>query len=319
MRLRPSPRFAAALILPAIVGAIGILFAVQEMHLYGWTVFLILPVLISFLAALIFRRLGSGTFLASFGVAILSQLLLGCFLLCLALEGVICLIMALPLAVFLALPGAFLGHLLAKRLSDRSAVVLPLVLILAFPFLAAFESASPPELPLHQVSTRLFIAAPPEVVWDQVIAFDRIDAPPEWLFRLGIAYPITARIEGTGVGAVRHCVFSTGAFIEPITRWDPPHALEFDVLENPPPMIELSPWGPIDTPHLRDTFQSQRGRFLLRAVPGGTELEGTTWYRQSILPDAYWHRLTNPIIHRIHLRVLDHIRLRAETAASIPQ
>jgi len=41
----------------------------------------------------------------------------------------------------------------------------------------------------------------------------------EPLFRLGFASPQYARIEGTGVGAIRYCVFSTGPFVEPITAW----------------------------------------------------------------------------------------------------
>ena len=57
-----------------------------------------------------------------------------------------------------------------------------------------------------------------------------------------MACPISAEIEGKGVGAVRHCIFTTGAFVEPITVWDEPNTLAFDVTEQPPPMKELSPY-----------------------------------------------------------------------------
>ena len=43
-----------------------------------------------------------------------------------------------------------------------------------------------------------------------------------------------ARIEGEGVGAIRYCSFSTGDFVEPITAWEKPHRLAFDVVKNPP-------------------------------------------------------------------------------------
>ena len=65
------------------------------------------------------------------------------------------------------------------------------------------------------------IAAPPDVVWRHVIAFSEITPPTEWIFRTGIAYPMRARLVGEGVGAIRHCEFSTGAFVEPITAWEP--------------------------------------------------------------------------------------------------
>lgn len=191
----------------------------------------------------------------------------------------------------------------------------PLLLAGAFPFLVAFEGGHLPKPRLHEVTTRVAVSAPVSTVWDEVIAFDRIEEPPSGIFRFGIAYPIEATIEGTGVGAIRHCVFSTGPFIEPITRWDAPHALEFDVISNPPPMKELSPWGWIETPHLQDTFASERGRFRLHEQDGCTVLEGTTWYRQTIAPDFYWHRISNHIIHLIHLRVLEHIKKSAEAKA----
>ena len=49
-------------------------------------------------------------------------------------------------------------------------------------------------------------------------------------FKTGLAYPLRARLVGAGVGAVRHCEFTTGAFVEPITVWDAPHRLAFDVI-----------------------------------------------------------------------------------------
>jgi hypothetical protein len=111
---------------------------------------------------------------------------------------------------------------------------------------------------------------------------------------------------------IRHCIFSTGPFVEPIVAWEPPHRLEFDVSENPPPMKEFSPYGHIDAPHLHDTFVSRHGRFLLREENGKTVLEGTTWYFQRIAPDWYWHRFSDVIIHAIHRRVLEQIKRSAE-------
>ncbi len=75
----------------------------------------------------------------------------------------------------------------------------------------------------------IVINAAPPVVWNQVVAFTEIPAPLELLFRAGIAYPIRAEISGSGVGATRLCIFSTGAFEEPITVWDEAHLLKFSV------------------------------------------------------------------------------------------
>ena len=41
-------------------------------------------------------------------------------------------------------------------------------------------------------------------------------------------------------------------------------------------------------------------------------IEGTTWDSQSMGPEAYWHWWSDYVIHRIHMRVLEHIRVEAE-------
>lgn len=159
------------------------------------------------------------------------------------------------------------------------------------------------------------INAPPAAVWQKVIAFSEIPPPTEAIFRAGIAYPIRAEISGHGPGAIRRCEFSTGPFVEPIEVWDEPHLLRFGVTENPAPLNELSPYGNIRPPHLQGYFVSHQGQFQLTALPNGhTRLEGTTWYTDAIWPAEYWRLWSDYIIHRIHMRVLNHIKQEVESS-----
>jgi phosphoribosylformylglycinamidine (FGAM) synthase-like enzyme len=41
-------------------------------------------------------------------------------------------------------------------------------------------------------------------------------------------------------------------------------------------------------------------------------LEGTTWYYHNIRPTFYWQLWSDHIIHKIHERVLTHIKTNAE-------
>ena len=176
------------------------------------------------------------------------------------------------------------------------------------------EHAAKLETPRYVVRTAIEINAPPEQVWQQVVAFTEIPPPREILFRAGIAYPIRAEIAGHGPGAVRRCVFSTGAFVEPIEVWDEPRLLKFGVTESPSPLDELTPYGHIEPRHLHGYFVSEQGQFALTALPGGrTRLEGTTSYRDAIWPGEYWRLWSDYIIHRIHSRVLEHIKNEAES------
>jgi len=149
-------------------------------------------------------------------------------------------------------------------------------------------------------------------VWPNVIAFAQLPPPQELLFRAGIAYPIRAEIQGSGRGAVRHCVFSTGPFVEPIEVRDAPRLLKFSVEQNPAPLEEWTPYERVTPPHLRGFLVSNGGQFLLTPLPGGrTRLEGTTWYHHSMWPAAYWRLWSDHIIHQIHLRVLRYIAARS--------
>jgi hypothetical protein len=122
-----------------------------------------------------------------------------------------------------------------------------------------------------------------------------------------------ARLDGEGVGATRYCEFTTGTFVEPITAWEPGRRLAFDVTDQPAPLFELTPYRHIHPPHLDGFLRSNRGEFLLVALPEGrTRLEGRTWYEFAMYPQAYWTFWSDLFIHRIHQRVLWHIQRLAE-------
>lgn len=288
---------------------------------YGWGLFVALPFTMGFAAVTVYgiRRPRSKS--GCMWVASLSVLLLGGALFALAVEGVMCIIMAAPLALPLALLGGGCAYIVQRRrwLHAEAPAILSALLLFGFPpGVQWMEHVAPRSSPVMVVRTAIDIEAPPEKVWKEVVAFSEIPAPTEWMFRAGIAYPIRAEMIGAGAGAERHCVFSTGAFVEPIEVWDEPRLLKFSVTSNPAPMEEWTPYKHIDTPHLHGFLISQGGQFLLTPLPnGGTRLEGTTWYRHGLWPAAYWRVWSDAIIHKIHLRVLQHIRDDAERAVVI--
>lgn len=167
--------------------------------------------------------------------------------------------------------------------------------------------------PLTPVTTSIIVNKPPQAVWDQLVTFNEMDEPNEFIFKSGVAYPIKAEIEGCGPGSIRKCIFTTGAFIEPIEVWDEPHLLKFSVAKVPPPLVELSMYDSLDLPHLEGYFVSEKGQFKLKPLFGNkTLLEGTTWYRHDLWPGSYWRLWSDYILHNIHRRVLSHIKTKTE-------
>jgi hypothetical protein len=227
-----------------------------------------------------------------------------------ALEGTVCTLMALPIALAIAFPGAVLGRIVARRgLHGVSGAGVALIVPL---FVGVEPRATPPT---HEVVTVIEIAAPPDVVWRHVVSFPELPPPTEVLFRAGVAAPMRARIEGHGVGAVRYCDFTTGSFVEPITAWEENRLLSFDIVAQAPPMTEWSPYRDVNPPHLDGYFRATHGEFRLTPLPGGgggTRLEGRTTYVVDMFPQRYWTLPAGRIVAAIHERVLRHIAALAE-------
>jgi len=279
--------------------------------LYGWTLFAVGPSLLGAIACWLVRP-ESARRAISTGMLCTFALLLFFFLL--GWEGIICILMAAPLAV----PLGALGGWLVYRARDRRGKIetsgVAMLLVLS-PASLLWDVKAPPAV--FEVRTAIEIAATPEQVWKHVVTFSELPEPTEWYFRAGIAYPQRARIEGSGPGAVRYCEFSTGPFVEPIDVWDEPRLLRFHVTSNPPPMREQSIYSKLEPKHLHGYLVSEQGQFLLTPLANGhTRLEGTTRYRHGLWPAQYWRLWSDAIIHRIHLRVLNQIRVLAEADAT---
>lgn len=297
---------------------------------FGFAVFFLAPALGGAVASALVGLDGCGGAGRGLLAATLVPLWFAIAIVLIGFDGLVCVLMATPLMLPLVLAGGAFGLLIQAAVVEASRQGRRSTLPLAIAIGASAASGLAPVVeralpyadrpPLRSVVTEVVVDAPIDAVWAQVVAFPAIAPPRDWLFRLGIAYPTHATIapneEGVlGPGAVRECVFSTGPFIEPITAWEPPHRLAFDVSEQPAPMRELSPWE-IHPDHLDGHLASRRGEFLLEALPDGrTRLVGTTWYEVRMWPQLWWGGLSDAIIHRIHRRVLEHVRDEAEAQA----
>ncbi len=304
------PRALLAMASGAAVGLGMLALTVFALGSYGLSIFLGTPFVVGALTSFLFNRHYPASVRESQQVVLMTLGLVAGGALVTAAEGALCLLMAAPLAIAIGGMGAALGRRVA--LHDRGPATNAWIGVLLLPAFATFDAHRPPSA-LREVSTSVVIDAPPSVVWRHVLAFPPLPEPSELAFRAGVAYPRHAEIVGEGVGATRYCVFSTGAFVEPITRWDPERRLSFDVISQPPPLREWSPYAEIAPPHLDGYFSSRRGEFRLTPLSGDrTLLEGSTWYEMRLEPAAYWVLFGDALIGRIHHRVLRHIKAVAE-------
>jgi hypothetical protein len=296
-----------AVLLFAALAAAG--FALSGKGVYGLTLFVLIPLLVGGTASWAARP-RTGRAAATIGAA--ATAIAAFALLILGLEGLVCIVMALPLVVPL---GAFGGWLVYRSESSPAAPrVVTMLLLLPSASMTWDLNARPP---VFEVRSAIEIAATPEQVWQHVVSVSELPRPREWYFRAGLAYPTRARIAGSGVGAIRYCDFSTGPVVEPIEMWDEPHLLRFSVTASPAPIREWSLYAHVTPKHLHGYLVSRQGQFVLTELANHhTLLEGTSWYQHGLWPAEYWRLWSDAIIHRIHMRVLNHIRTLAEQDAS---
>jgi len=278
---------------------------------YGIALFIAVPFLVGLVAVLAMSVEEPVTAYQAFTASLLAVLMLGCLLMTFAIEGAVCLIMALPIAVPLAICGGMAAYLLQRKPAAHHPATF-LLLIALTPFGATLEHSLQPPAELFTVTTSLDIPASPARVWQTVLQPAKLAAPSHPLFRAGIAYPLASHIEGTGPTATRYCDFSTGKLVEPVLIWKEVQQLRFTVAANPLPMQEWTPYAQIHPPHLEGFLASRQGEFRLVPLPnGGTRLFATTWYQHHMWPAGYWRAWSDYIIHRVHGMVLENIRERA--------
>src|SRR6202008_3081327 len=104
----------------------------------------------------------------------------GLALVAFAVEGMICLVMVLPIGIFFALIGGVLGWGVAVRPRRPARESLPCVALLPLVFVG--EYLLPPLASFDSYQT-IAVAAPPEVGWRSLLSTDPIEGPLALPFR----------------------------------------------------------------------------------------------------------------------------------------
>ncbi len=277
---------------------------------YGYSLFLLTPFVIGTISGYIANyRADIGGRQTAWAVVI-AVALGSLMLVAVALEGIVCVIMAAPLGLGMALIGGVLGREMALRSRRSAGQTLSCLALL--PLMFSIENVLPPVAHFDTEQT-IAVGAPPDVVWRSILSTDPIEGPLALPFRLGVAYPLRGEVRGEGVGAERLGEFSTGTAIERVTEWVPNQKLAFVVVRDIPGMRELSPYEHVHAPHVVGYFRTISTSFELVPRPdGGTEIVARTSHELRLDPVPYWLPMARWIVHQNNARVLEHIRIHAE-------
>lgn len=230
-----------------------------------------------------------------------------------AIEGAICIVMALPIALVLSSIGGVVAGIISRRHRiDRT----PTLCLAVLPFLLAHaEARLNAPLETRTVSSEIRIHASPQVVWqniERVPAISPAELRPNWTHRIGFPRPIEATLSLEGVGGVRHASFERGLlFIETVTAWEPEHRLAFSIRADSAhiPTTTLDEHVTIGGRY----FDVLDGEYLIEPIDhGDVILHLTSHQRLSTGFNGYAGLWTDAVMQNLQTSILQVIQHRCE-------
>ncbi|AOP36062.1 hypothetical protein A0128_12500 [Leptospira tipperaryensis] len=151
-------------------------------------------------------------------------------------EGMICLIMGLPIYLVLSSVGGIAVGIWYYVFPENRMNFLGALGILSLPLISGYLE-SHWELPneIRMVETSIEVKAKPETVWKNIIRISELEKTEEGFFyKMGFPRPIEATLSHEGVGGIREAKFEKGLFFyETITEWKPQSRLKFEIKADP--------------------------------------------------------------------------------------
>jgi uncharacterized membrane protein len=153
----------------------------------------------------------------------------------LALEAAICILMALPIFLFLSSLGGFLFREKQPNSSKSSTPQNTMLgIILLAPYLVTpFEMQLPTTESHRVVENEIRISASANVVWKNIVNIPSISSNEQQhsiFHTFGVPKLEEATLTHEGVGGIRSAVFENGLiFTETITYWDENHRIQFSI------------------------------------------------------------------------------------------
>lgn len=316
--LLPKSRWGCALAVMLISSCIGVSLTAISTEVfgdYGWALFAATPFLLGLFSTTLYGWQHGLRRWDAVRLSMMTVVLSGILLFGLAVEGIICLVMAAPIASALAILGGLTGEALLIATGRTRNPKVMCIAVFSIPLLFVTEQNGSEPPPEFTVSSSVFVAAPPDRIWPLIVDVDELPRAQSFWAKVNIATFHRAWTSGVGKGATRVCEFHTGVARETVEEWDPPRRLELRVDSTPVPMEEWTPYRHLHPRHLDGYYQVNHASFELTPVTGGTILRGTTRFQHGLWPAEYWGWWCTPVVRNLQQRVLSETKLRAESGA----
>jgi hypothetical protein len=262
----------------------------------GYTFFIVVPLCIGYSLGI---KLDWGISLV---IAVMIGLTLFFFLLLTAgFEGLVCVIMLLPIFIPVVLIGILIGYNLRKRSlkADKKNIIkislYPLIVLL---FSGGIEHLFSNKFENAKVESTIYLPYEASTVYDFIKSVDTLAGKRSLLMNLGLSVPQKCVLEKEEVGAKRTCYFENGTIEEKVTDIKRGEYIKMKVTNYNLPGFK---WLKFD-----DAI------YLFDQKGDSTKLTRITTYQSQLKPRIYWEFWERQAIEAQHEYVLNDLKRRLE-------
>jgi len=263
----------------------------------GYTFFIVVPLCIGYFLGI---KLDWGIGLV---ISVMMGLALFFFLLLTAnFEGLVCVIMLMPIFIPVVLIGILIGYNLRKRSSNadkKSIIKISLYPLIVLLFSGGIEHFFSNKYENAKVESTIYLPFDATTVYDFIKSVDTLEGKKSLLMNLGLSVPQKCVLEKEEVGAKRTCYFEDGTIEEKVTGIKRGEFIKMKVTDYNLPGFK---WLKFD-----DAI------YLFTQEGDSTKLTRITTYRSQLKPRIYWEFWEKQAIEAQHEYVLNDLKRRLET------
>jgi hypothetical protein len=278
---------------------------------YGFTLFMSIPFIFTFIVSFIEGPNSNGAKLWYFFASVFLISVLSGILVLLGAEGMICVLMAAGLVALPAIIGGFLGLFLSKTFQERKLSVLLMIFVIN-PGAFMYDVYDTTKIEsIAQIST--IVNAPVSEVWQiltQKVVFNK---SANFFLKSGVSYPLDMEIIKKDSAKYLSCNTNNGKTLFKIDSLIQNQKLQFSAVQEILPMRELTMYHDLEAAHLHGYFESDYGTFEIQSInENQCLLIAKTQYKYAITPAFYWKWWSDYLLNTMHENVLNKVKEIAE-------
>jgi hypothetical protein len=286
-------QFITSLLVSLIFLVAGFTLLHYELIGYGISFFVFLPFILGYILAR-----SNYKWISLVGLIVALMIFLG-LLIAGNLEGMVCVLMSLPLIVVFVTIGVMIHYLFGKYQKENKdnhrikSSIVPLVL---FSTLGVIENKlTENDQFINEVRSEIVLPYSALEVYETIKSVDTLDGEKPFLMQLDLPVPQKCILEDERIGGIRTCYFEGGKIVERITALEKGKVLKMDVIDY---QLTGRKWlGFKEAIYYFEDFGNQR-----------TKMTRITTYTSELYPRFYWQPLESIGIEQEHSYVFSNLK-----------